>query len=109
MSVSTGPDLVDSVSSAVLAELDELRAVGPTEAEHAAASETVFQQLQLFNNPQINDEVLSVLVDPEGNPALRLFLDQDRLVATIGPDDVKTYLKAWTPVDRYIEIQTVPR
>jgi hypothetical protein len=69
----------------------------------------VFQQLQLFNNPQINDEVLSVLVDPEGNPSLRPFLDQGLLVATIGPDDVKAYLVAWTPVDRYIEIQTVPR
>jgi zinc protease len=109
VSVSTGRDLVDSVSSAVLAELDELRAAGPTGAEYDAASETVFQQLQLFNNPQINDEVLSVLVDPEGNPSLRLFLDQDRLVATIGPDDVKAYLTEWTPVARYIEIQTVPR
>ena len=109
VSVSTGRDLVESVSSAVLAELELLRVDGPTDSEHAAASETVFQQLQLFNNPQINDEVLSVLVDPEGNPSLRAFLDQDLLVATIDVDDVSTYLTAWTPVDRYIEIQTVPR
>ena len=93
----------------MLAELELLRVDGPTDSEHAAASETVFQQLQLFNNPQINDEVLSVLVDPEGNPSLRAFLDQDLLVATIDVDDVSTYLTAWTPVDRYIEIQTVPR
>jgi zinc protease len=107
--VSTGRDLVDNVSTAVLDELDLLRNDGPTDAEYSAASETVFQQLQLFNNPQINDEVLRVLVDPVGNPSLRMFLAQDRLVETIDADDVRTFLRAWTPVDRYIEIQTVPR
>jgi zinc protease len=109
VSVSTGRDLVDGVSAEVLAELDALRREGPTDAEHAAASRTVFQQLQLFTNPQINDEVLSVLVDPAGNPSLDAFLDQDTLVGTISADDVRKYLSAWTTADRYIEIRTVPR
>lgn len=107
--MSTGRDLVDSVSAAVLDELELLRAEGPTGAEHAAASETVHQQLELFNNPQINGEVLSVLVDPEGNPSLSMFLEQDLLVETITASDVQSYLTAWAPIDQYIEIQTVPR
>ena len=41
---------------------------GPTEAEFDSAAETVRQQLDLVYNEQVNDEVLNVLVDPEGNP-----------------------------------------
>ena len=62
-----------------------------------------------FNNPKINGEVLSVLVDPEGNPSLSMFLEQDLLVETITASDVQSYLTAWAPIDQYIEIQTVPR
>jgi hypothetical protein len=75
----------------------------------AAAAETVFQELQLFNNPQIVDEVLSVLVDPEGNPSLDAFLHADDLVATIDRDDVAAYVSAWAPAQQYIQVVTVPR
>jgi zinc protease len=109
ISVSTGPDLVDAVTAAVLAELDSLRRDGPGDSEMAAAAETVFQELQLFNNPQIVDEVLSVLVDPEGNPSLDAFLHADDLVATIDRDDVAAYVSAWAPAQQYIQVVTVPR
>ena len=106
ISNTTGTDLVDEVEAAVLAQLDDLRSNGPTSAELAAANETVLQQLDLFSNEQINDEVLGVLTDPAGNPSLDDFLGQARLVAGL---DIIQYLRAWLPADQYIEVTVLPR
>ena len=106
ISNTTGVDLVDEVAAAVAAQLGDLRTNGPTAAELAAANETVLQQLDLFSNEQINDEVLGVLTDPAGNPSLDDFLGQSELVAGL---DIVGYLRAWLPVDHYIEVTVLPR
>ena len=106
ISNTTGVDLVDEVETAVIAQLDDLRANGPTVTELEAANETVVQQLDLFSNEQINDEVLNVLTDPDGNPSLDDFLDQAQLVEGL---DIVDYLRAWLPADQYIDIRVLPR
>ena len=106
ISNTTGADLVDEVEAAVLAQLDDLRVNGPTLAELAAANETVLQQLDLFSNEQINDEVLNVLTDPAGNPSLDDFLGQSQLVEGL---DIVGYLRAWLPADQYIDVRVLPR
>ncbi len=106
ISNTTGADLVDEVEAAVLAQLDDLRANGPTVAELEAANETVLQQLDLFSNEQINDEVLNVLTDPVGNPSLDDFLGQSQLVDDL---DIVGYLRAWLPADQYIDVRVLPR
>ncbi len=106
ISNTTGADLVDEVEAAVLAQLDDLRANGPTVAELEAANETVLQQLDLFSNEQINDEVLNVLTDPVGNPSLDDFLGQSQLVEGL---DIVGYLRAWLPADQYIDVRVLPR
>ena len=68
LSTSTSADLAASVEAGILGELGDLGANGPTEAEFDSAAETVRRQLDLVYNEQVNDEVLNVLVDPEGNP-----------------------------------------
>jgi zinc protease len=106
ISNTTGADLVAEVEAAVLAQLDDLRANGPTAAELAAANETVLQQLDLFSNEQINDEVLNVLTDPAGNPSLDDFLGQSELVDGL---DIVGYLRAWLPAEQYIDVRVLPR
>ncbi len=64
ISNTTGVELVDEVSDAVLAQLDDLRDNGPSDTEFAAAAEAIRQQIDLFSNEQINDEVL----DRAGRP-----------------------------------------
>ncbi len=106
ISNTTGVDLVDEVEAAVIAQLDELRSNGPTPVELDAANETVVQQLDLFSNEQINDEVLNVLTDPAGNPSFDDFLNQAQLVEGL---DIAGYLRAWLPADQYIDVRVLPR
>ena len=109
ISNTTGRELIDDVSSAVMEQLADLRANGPTETEYAAATEGVSQQLDLFNNPQINAEVLNVLVDPAGNPSFDDYLNQVTLVSRISRSDVQRFINAWMPSDQYIEVRVLPR
>jgi len=109
MSNTTGVELVDEVVAAVLEQLDDLRASGPTEAEFAAATEGVRQQLDLFSNGQVNDEVLAVLTDPAGNPSFDDFLGQAALVELIDIDAVRNDIVRWFPAGQYIEVRVLPR
>ncbi|MEM9514162.1 MAG: insulinase family protein [Actinomycetota bacterium] len=109
LSNSTGPDLVDQVSAAVQEQLADLRSAGPSEQEFAAALAGVRQRLELYSNPQINDEVLAVFTDPQGTPSFDEFLTRERLAATVEIDDVAAFLERALPPDRYIEIRTLPR
>jgi zinc protease len=106
VSNTTGADLLVEVEAAVLAELADLRDDGPSGDEEAAAAEAVRQELDLFSNEQINDEVLRVLTDPAGNASFDDFLRQSELVDDV---DVTAYLRAWLPADRYIQIVVLPR
>ena len=109
LSNTTAADLVDDVARAVLEQVDDLRANGPSDTEFAGASETVRQQLDLYSNEQINDEVLKVLVDPAGNASFDGFLAQPFLLDAIGRTEVQQYINAWMPSDRYIEVRVLPR
>ena len=109
ISISTGTELVDDVSSAVLAQLADLRTSGPTLTEFSAATTTVGQRLDLYSNPQINDEVLKVLVDPDGNPSLQPYENQLMILSDLDPPAIDQYLLEWLPPDQYIEIRVLPR
>jgi zinc protease len=109
ISNTTAPDRLDDVVAAVLGELDDLRTAGPPTAEFEAASETIRQQLELFSNQQINDEVLNVFTDPAGNASFDEFLRQAGLLDDISADDIRDAVARWLPADRYIEVRVLPR
>ncbi len=109
ISVSTAPELVDDVSAAVLGQLDELRVEGPSEREFSNAVSTVAEQLNFINNVQINEEVLDVLVDPDGNASFDDFVDESLLVDSITEADVADAFAAWIDLGRYIEVRVTPR
>jgi zinc protease len=109
VSNTTAPELLDEVVAAVAAQLADLRESGPTDVEFEAASETVRQQLDLFSNEQVNDEVLSVFTDPAGNASFDEFLDQAQWVDDISADDIRDAAVRWLPADRYIEVRVLPR
>ena len=109
ISNTTAPELFDEVVAAVTAQLDDLRASGPTDSEFAAASENVRQRLVLFSNEQVNDEVLSVFTDPAGNASFDEFLDQAQWVEVIDAAEIRDAAARWLPADRYIEVRVLPR
>lgn len=109
ISNTTAPELLDEVVAAVIAQLDELRASGPTEREFAAASENIGQQLVLFSNEQVNDEVLSVFADPSGNASFDEFLEQAQWVEVIDAAEIRDAALRWLPADQYIEVRVLPR
>ena len=109
ISNTTAPELLDEVVAAVAAQLEDLRAIGPTDPEFAAASEHVGQQLTLFSNEQVNDEVLSVFTDPAGNASFDEFLDQAQWVEVIDAAEIRAAASRWLPADHYIEVRVLPR
>ena len=109
LSISTGPDLVENVSVAVLEQVADLRDVGVTDAEYAAALSTIGNELELFSNQQINDEILDTLTDPAGNPSLAEFENQAALIDTISQRDLDDAIDRWLPAGEYIEIRVLPR
>ncbi len=109
ISNTTAPELLDEVVAAVTAQLDDLRVSGPTAREFAAATENVRQQLVLFSNEQVNDEVLSVFTDPAGNASFDEFLDRAQWVEVIDAAEIRDAASRWLPADRYIEVQVLPR
>jgi zinc protease len=109
LSISTGPDLVDNVSTAVLEQLADIRTNGVPENEFASATETIRNALELFSNEQINDEILDVLVDPAGNASFDDFLQQANLLGSISRNDITGFVRRWAPEGQYIEIRVLPR
>lgn len=109
LSISTGPELVDNVSAAVLEQLADIRAKGVPAHEFASATEKIRNELELFSNEQINDEILNVLVDPAGNASFDDFLRQAGLVDSISRNDITGFIRRWAPAGQYIEIKVLPR
>ena len=109
ISVSTGPELIQEVSDAVLGQLSELRAKGPTEREFENAVATVSEELNFVNNGQINDEVLDVLVDPAGGDDFDDFVFEFELISQVTANDVVAAINEWTSAEQYIEVRVSPR
>jgi zinc protease len=109
ISNTTSPELLDEVVAAVNEQLADLRSDGPSGNEFTAAQETIRQQLDLFSNEQINDEVLAVFTDPAGTATFDEFLDQPRWVADITANDVRDAVARWLPAEQYIEVRVLPR
>ncbi len=109
LSNTTGPDDVDEVANAVLAQLADLRDRGPSDAEFTAARTTVEQRFELYYNQQINDQILDVFTDPAGTASLDEFLQRSQLVASVERNDVVEFLRNAISLDQYIEIRVLPR
>lgn len=107
--VSTGPELIEEVSDAVVGQLRSLRDDGPGDREFSNAVNTVAEQLNFINNAQINDEALAVLTDPDGNESFDEFVEQARIIGTVTADEVQTALIEWVDLNQYIEVRVRPR
>ena len=112
ISVSTAPDLVEGVSSAVLGELASLRADGPTAREFSNAVATIAEQSNFVNNAQINDEIIDSLFDPDATARFDTpfddFLNEAFFIQTLSQDDVASALDQWTSATDYIEVRVLP-
>ncbi|WP_395154968.1 M16 family metallopeptidase [Ilumatobacter sp.] len=109
LSISTGPDLVDNVSIAVLEQLADIRTNGVPANEFASATEKIRNELELFSNEQINDEILDALTDPAGNASFEDFLEESTLLGSISRNDMTGFFQRWVPDGQYIEIRVLPR
>ncbi len=109
VSITTSPEVVDEVSAAMHEQIADLATNGVGETEYQSAVSVVQNELDLYYNGQINDEVLAHLVDPVGNANFMDFENQYRWPSTISRADLSAAASRWLPVGNYIEIRTVPR
>ncbi|HWM19001.1 MAG TPA: insulinase family protein [Ilumatobacteraceae bacterium] len=107
VSVTGAPDRIGSISGFVQDDIGALRADGPSDAEFETAVGQVQRDIELFSDAQLIEEILTAEVD--GVAELEDFADQGLALEQLTIDDVREFVVAYLPADRYIEITVLPR
>ncbi len=104
--ISTGdPHGLEQISGEILAELERLRAGGPTDAEMATAVEQLRNEMDLIDNPLLAGAVITAYLYPD-QPVSEL-ADRYDLVGAITKEDVRRIVSiAFDPGQR-IEVRLV--
>ncbi len=104
--VSADPGRLDEVSAAVLADLADLRADGPTADQLAIAKEQVLRSYELVSN-EFWIETWLFYAERPGEDVEELFERFDRVEAT-GIGDIRDLVGEVAPGDRYVEVRLLP-
>ena len=107
VSVTGAPDRIATVAALVEAELADLAATGPSEAEFTNAFAQVQEALNFVNNGEFITELLDDAIDP----ALELddYVFEFAELGNVTADSLQSYIVEHLPGDRFIEITVLPR
>ena len=105
MNVTGDPAKIPQTSAIVIADVAALRTNGPTATEFDAALAEVGKSYQLFDNRTIGNMLLEAALSPQ---AIARFGQRHSTLNTLTQAGIKTFIDQVLPLDRYIEIRTVP-
>ena len=105
MNVTGDPEKIPQTSAIVIADVAALRANGPTAAEFDAALAEVGKSYQLFDNQTIGNLLLEAALSPQ---AIDRFGIRFTTLSALTTTTLKVFINQVLPLDRYIEIRTVP-
>jgi zinc protease len=106
--MSTGdPDGLDLIVAEVMAELESLQAVGPSEAELATALEQLRDDLELVDNPTLATALITAHLYPD--EPVRQLVDRYERVDAVTTEAVRTLAEAVFDLEQRIEVRQVPR
>ena len=104
--VSADPDRLQEVSQALLTDMADLIANGPTDDQLVIAKEQLIREYELVSNEFWVQQMLFYLERPDQDP-LDVIVRIDR-AADVTVGDIRSLARSVLPGDHYIEIRLVP-
>lgn len=105
--VTGDPNRLDEIAAEVLADLTDLRANGPTEAEFATALQQLRTEMDLIDNLELAEVLVTSILYPD-QPVMEL-VDRFTLVEEITAGDVRRLARITYAQDQRIEIRLIPK
>jgi len=105
LNVTGDPTTIAQLSQIVVDDIADLRQNGPSTAEFDAAIAEITQTYSYFDNQSIGDVLVKAPTDPE---VLTQFNDRVGVLDDITAATVQKFITQVMPIDRYIEVRTVP-
>ncbi|NNE73103.1 MAG: insulinase family protein, partial [Acidimicrobiales bacterium] len=107
LQIGSDPERLPEVIDALRANLDDLRATGPTGSEFATAREQLTSEFQLVDNGLYMDALLYYTTHPNEDP--NELGARPLLVGRISAADVQALAAAILPANAYVEVTLTPR
>ncbi len=105
LDVTGDPTKIPQLSTIVIDDITKLRTVGPTAAEFSSAIAENTESYQYFDNQTISDLLVRAPKQPE---LITRFKERASVLADITPVTLQTFIAQVMPLDRYIEVRTLP-
>ncbi len=105
LNVTGDPETIPAISGIVIEDVTSLRTIGPTDTELDAAIAEMTENYTYFDNQTIGD----LLAKAPGTPALiTRFKNRSQVLDDVTPAKVRQFIRDVMPLDRYIEVRTIP-
>jgi zinc protease len=105
LNVTGDPTTLAEISGIVLEDVASLRTGGPTDSEFDAAMAEMAKNYTYFDNQTIGD----LLAQAPDTPALiTRFKNRTDVLDDVTADTLRAFINDVMPLDRYIEVRTVP-
>ena len=105
LNITGDPASISKLSTIVIDDITSLRTVGPTSAEFDAAIAEMTDTYQYYDNQTISDLLVRAAKEPE---LITQFTDRTSMLGHITSSDLQRFVNDVMPLDRYIEVRTLP-
>ncbi len=105
LNVTGDPETIPEISTFVIDDVTSLRTSGPTSNEFDDAIAELNNTYMYFDNQTIGDLLAKAPNDPE---LIGRFKNRMDVLNDITPATLQSFIAAVMPLDRYIEVRTVP-
>jgi zinc protease len=105
LNITGDPTAIEKTSAIVIGDVTSLRNVGPTHDEFDAAVAEMSNTYSYFDNQTIGDLLVKAPTKPE---LITQFKSRSDVLDSITPVTLQKFITQVMPLDRYIEVRTVP-
>ena len=105
LNITGDPTAIEKTSSIVIGDVTSLRNVGPTHDEFDAAVAEMSNTYSYFDNQTIGDLLVKAPTKPE---VITQYKSRSDVLDSITPVTLQKFITQVMPLDRYIEVRTVP-
>ncbi|MBK5330983.1 MAG: insulinase family protein [Ilumatobacteraceae bacterium] len=105
LNITGDPTAIEKTSSIVIGDVTSLRNVGPTHDEFDAAVAEMSNTYSYFDNQSIGDLLVKAPTKPE---VITQYKSRSDVLDSITPVTLQKFITQVMPLDRYIEVRTVP-
>jgi zinc protease len=105
MDISGDPATIPQISKIVIDDITKMRTAGPTKSEFEAAVAELTNSYTYFDNQTIGD---LLTLAPDSPDLITDFRDRPAKLEAATLASIKSFIDQVLPIDRYIEVRTVP-